>query len=139
MSEQGIKVGDMVQTGVYVLDEWSGFMATCAMRYCLGRASYAPSAAMGWCREHWHRLNPKDHHNILRDVIGWLADRKLWDDGKGMTMQDYRAEWTRFALDLLARQGRPFASRVVASALHSPEQRAAPEAAPFLQYLESTT
>lgn len=88
------------------LDTWSGFMVLCAVRYCLGRASYAPGVAMEWCRAHWGRLSPKDHL-IVRDVIEWLADRQLWDDGKGMTMEDYRTEWTRFALDRIMNEQTP--------------------------------
>lgn len=132
------------QGGRYVpvpdtLDSWSGFMACCAVRYCLGRASYAPSAAMDWCRGHWNRLSEKDRHLIVRDVIQWLADRRLWDKEGTPYMQDYRAEWAQFATDRLEREGPEFAAKVVRDALHSPECRGAPEAQPFLRWLDCAT
>ena len=119
------------------LDTWSGFMVLCAVRYCLGRASYAPGVAMDWCRANWGRLSQKDRHLIVRDVVDWLADRQLWDDGKGMTMEDYRAEWTRFALDRIAADGDEFGSSAVRAALHSADKQQAPEVAPFLKWIES--
>ena len=129
------------QGGRYVpvpdtLDNWSGFMACCAVRYCLGRASYAPGVAMDWCRGHWSRLSDKDRHLIVRDVIRWLADRRLWDkDGT----QDYRREWAQFATDRLEREGPEFAGAAVRAALHSPERRDAPEVQPFLRWLDCAT
>ena len=119
------------------LGNWDGFMATCAVRYCLGRASYAPSVAMDWCRDNWHRLSPKDHHNIVRDVVQWLADRKIWDDGKGMTMEDYRGEWTRFALDRIAADGDEFGRSAVRAALYSEEHRTGEEVQPFLKWVNA--
>lgn len=118
------------------LDEWSGFMAVCAVRYCLGRSSYAPSVAMDWCRNHWHRLSAKDQHVIVRDVIQWLADRHLWDGDRGMGMQDYRAEWARFAFDRIEANGNDFGRAVVRAALHSEPQQQSPEVAPFLKWIE---
>ena len=119
------------------LGNLDGFMATCAVRYCLGRASYAPSWAMDWCRDNWHHLSPKDHHNIVRDVVQWLADRKIWGDGKGMTMEDYRGEWTRFALDRIAADGDEFGRSAVRAALYSEEHRTGEEVQPFLKWVNA--
>ena len=121
------------------LDNWSGFMAGCAVRYCLGRASYAPGVAMDWCRDHWHRLSEQDKHVIVRDVIKWLADRRLWDKDGAPCMQDYRAEWSQFAGDRLECEGPGFATKVVRDALYSPELRDAPEVQMFLRWLHSAT
>lgn len=115
------------------MDGDSGFMAVCAMRYCLGRASYAPSLAMDWCKTHWHRLSDNDKHVILRDVVQWLADRRLWTNHPG----DYRAEWSRWALERLEREGDKFARGVIRAALYSQESRDAPEAVPFLKWSET--
>lgn len=121
------------------LDNWSGFMVCCAVRYCLGRASYAPGVATDWCRGNWHRLSGQDKHIIVRDVIQWLADRRLWDkDGEPFAL-DYRAAWAQFATDRLEREGPEFAAKVVRDALYSPEHRGAPEVQPFLRWLDCAT
>ncbi len=121
---------------VPVPDTWdsdTGFMAVAGMRYCLGRASYAPGLAMGWCKTHWHRLSDNDRHVILRDVVQWLAERRLWTDYQ----DDYRAEWSRWALELLEREGDDFARIVIRAALYCQESREAPEAKPFLKWSET--
>ncbi len=118
--------------------EWDGFMAISAVRYCHGRASYAPSAAMDWCRDNWHHLSDKARHVIVRDTIDWLADRAHWDEGKGMTMQDYRDDWQRFALERLEAGGEDFARRTVRAALYCPEKCKGAEVRPFLKWLEHT-
>lgn len=117
------------------LDGWSGFMATCAVRHCLGRGSYAPSVAMDWCRDHWRRLSQKDHHNIVRDVIRWLADRVLFDKPGDAHMGDYRADWRNFALWAIEQSGDDFGRAVVGAALYTPEHREAPEVAQFKKWM----
>lgn len=118
------------------LDQWTCFMATCAVRYCHGRASYAPSAAMDWCRDHWHRLTPNGRFCIVRDTIQWLSDRVLWDKDGAARMDDYRGAWSAFALDRIKAEGGDFGPRVVRAALHSDAHREGPEVRPFLKYLE---
>lgn len=117
-------------------DNWTGFMVTCAVRYCLGRASYAPSVAMDWCKAHWHMLSAKDHHNIVRDVVGWLADLRLYDDTptSDLPAADYRQAWADFAHWCCARNGTEFAARAVGAALYAPEICDAPEVQSFLKY-----
>ena len=119
------------------LDQWACTMAIFAVRYCHGRASYAPSVAMDWCRDHWHRLTPNDRFCIVRDTIQWLADRVLWDKDASVYLEDYRGAWSGFALDRIEAEGGDFGPRVVRAALYSDERKEAPEVAPFLKYLES--
>ena len=118
------------------LGNWDGFMATCAVRYCLCRASYAPSVAMDWCRDNWDRLKEKDQHNIVRDVVGWLADRHIWDVDV-THLDDYRAEWARFALERIAANGDDFGRSAVRAALYSADKREAPEVQPFLKWIQT--
>ncbi|MBP3980826.1 hypothetical protein J8G26_08810 [Acidovorax sp. JG5] len=118
------------------LGDWGGFMVTCAVRYCLGRSSYAPGVAMDWCRDNWDRLTEKDQHNIVRDVVDWLADRHIWDVDAAH-MEDYRAEWARFALDRIAANGDDFGRIAVRAALYCAEKREAPEVQPFLKWIET--
>ena len=73
----------------------------------------------------------------MRDVVQWLADRKIWDDGKGMTMEDYRGEWTRFALDRIAADGDEFGRSAVRAALYSEEHRTGEEVQPFLKWVNA--
>ena len=115
---------------------WDGFVSIAAVRYCLGRASYAPSIAMDWCRKNWSRMSDNDRHVIVRDVIQWLADRRLWDKDGVAYGTDYRKEWTDFALSRLELCTDEQARTVVRSALHSEEQRKAPEVAPFLKWID---
>lgn len=117
------------------LSVWDGFMAMAAVRYCLGRSSYAPGVAMDWCRDHWRRLSPKDHHNIVRDVIQWLADRVLFDKPGDASMEDYRATWRNFALWAIEQNGDDFGVSVVRAALYTPEHREAPEVAQFKKWV----
>ena len=115
---------------------WDGFMAMAAVRYCLGRSSYAPGVAMDWCCQNWSRMIDNDRHVIVRAVIQWLADRCLWDKDGDPVMEDYRNQWTDFALSRLELCTDEQARTVVRSALHSEEHRKAPEAAPFLKWIE---
>ena len=115
---------------------WDGFMGIAAVRYCLGRASYAPSVAMDWCCKNWARMSDNDRHVIVRDVIQWLADRQLWDKDGVDYGTDYRKQWTDFALSRLGLCTDDQARTVVRSALHSEEHRKAPEAAPFLKWID---
>ena len=117
------------------LDNWSGFMVLCAVRYCLGRASYAPGVAMDWCRGNWHRLSDNDRHLVLRDIVQWLADRHLWDKDGQASIVDDRGEWARFVIDRLERETPEFAGAAVRDALYSPELRDAPEVQMFLRWL----
>lgn len=121
------------------LDHWSGFMVLCAVRYCLGRYSYAPGVAMDWCRDHWHRLSDNDKHIILRDVIEWLSDRRLWDIDGAERLGDYRGQWEQFAVRRLESEPAEFAAKVVRDALCSQDRREAPEVQPFLRWLQSAT
>lgn len=118
------------------LDDNSGFMVGCGLRYCLGRASYAPGVAMHWYRTHWHRLDDRARHVALRDVVRWLADRHLSNKDIAAAM-DYRADWSAFAQELLARETPQFAGQVVRAALHSRELQEAPMAQPFLRWIQA--
>lgn len=116
------------------LGEWGGFMASYAVRYCLGRTSFEPGLAMDWCRDNWDMLTEKDQHNIVRDVVNWLADRHIWDVGI-TPLDDYRADWARFALDRIKDNGDDFGRIAVRCALHSAEKFGAPEVQPFLEWI----
>lgn len=116
------------------IDENTAFMGVAGVRYCLGRGSYAPSVAMQWCTHHWQRLRDGTKFVILRDVIDWLADRHIWDEG-GTRIEDYRGEWAAFALARIQHEGDEFGRRVVQAALHCRSKQQSPEVQPFLKWV----
>lgn len=65
-----------------------------AVRYVLGRASYAPGCVMDFCRENWGDLSENTRHVIMRDVLQWLGERHLWNH----TDMDYSKEWRELLL-----------------------------------------
>ncbi|ACL58998.1 hypothetical protein [Methylobacterium nodulans] len=77
-------------------DAFTDSMILFAVRYCLGRHSYAPGLCCDWLREHWPHLRPKGRDLILRDIrehverqesrppesrdaiAGWEIDLQIW-------------------------------------------------------------
>lgn len=59
-----------------------------AMRYALGRATYAPAEVRDAIRFHAHRLPEADRNRmadeidqaIARDAAGWSCDVAVWED-----------------------------------------------------------
>lgn len=47
-------------------DTW--FMALVAMRYCIGRRSYAPSLCAGWIKRHWLVIPTQTRAMMRRDL-----------------------------------------------------------------------
>ena len=45
-----------------------GTLMVCALRYCVGRATYMPSLVMDITKKHWDFLSEKDKQVIARDV-----------------------------------------------------------------------
>lgn len=74
--------------------ENDGFVILCAMRYCLGRSSYAPSLMIEWLRAHWHQIDPRDRSIIMRDVreAASASERSC-----GLLSLPYEREWRDFA------------------------------------------
>ena len=60
------------------------------VRYTLGRASYSPSCAMAFCRDHWQLLGRNTRHVIMRDVMDWLGGEF------GKCDMAYPDEWREF-------------------------------------------
>lgn len=118
-----------------ILPPWTDFMVTAAVRYSLGRSSYAPDVAMRWVQDNWELLPDGTHFVIVRDVIDWLADRHLWDTDGSPAITDYREEWTRFALGRIEAKGDGFGHRAVNAALFSPEMRQNPTVQPFAKWM----
>lgn len=65
------------------------------VRYALGRASYAPSSVMGFCKANWQDLEPNTRHTIMRDVLDWLGDRHEYVKPDQVDMA-YPDEWRAF-------------------------------------------
>ena len=121
------------------LDLDGDILFMCGMRYALGSGTYVPGAAMAWAEKHWSMLPENSQHVALRDVIAWLADRRLFDDPDRNNLMDYRHEWSAWALRLLALKSGAWCTSVVAAALYSPGRRDAPEVRPFLKFIQGAT
>ena len=74
--------------------ENDGFVILCAVRYCLGRSSYAPSLMIEWLRAHWHQIDPRDRSIIMRDVREAVSAS---EHGCGLLSLPYEREWRDFA------------------------------------------
>lgn len=57
----------------FCADQDTWFMALVAVRYCIGRRSYAPSLADHWIRRHWSLMPPHTRAMIRRDVCEEVA------------------------------------------------------------------
>ena len=75
--------------------ENDGFVVLCAMRYCLGRSSYAPSMMIEWLQAHWHQIDPRDRSIIVRDVREAVSASER---GRGLISLPYEREWRGFAV-----------------------------------------
>ena len=53
-------------------DTW--FCALVAVRYCIGRSSYAPSLVQDWIKRHWDLMPSQSKAMLLRDVSEAVAD-----------------------------------------------------------------
>ena len=74
--------------------ENDGFVILCAMRYCLGRSSYAPSLMIEWLRAHWHQIDPRDRSIIMRDVREAVSAS---EGSCGLLSLPYAREWRDLA------------------------------------------
>jgi len=81
-------------------DKDTGLVAVWAVRYCMGRMTYAPSTTVDWLKRHWSKLPVGDRACIFRDVkvaveegkhLGMDCDVKLWTDFLKW-MQDYELQ-----------------------------------------------
>jgi hypothetical protein len=66
-----------------------------AVRYGLGRSSYAPSAIMDFCRANWQSFAKGTRHVMMRDVMEWLGERHEWKKIDGFDSA-YPEDWRRF-------------------------------------------
>lgn len=59
----------------------TGMVAIGALRYCIGRRSYAPSMVQDWIKTFWGSLKPGDKLCIFKDVKEFVeSDRNLGDE-----------------------------------------------------------
>lgn len=59
-----------------------------ALRYAMGRNTYATSLTADFIRRHWHRISRKFQHNIHRDLKDFIAQDT---DTSALNMIDHRA------------------------------------------------
>ena len=52
-------------------DTW--FIALIALRYCIGRRTYAPSLCSGWIKRHWSIIPPLNRALMRRDLGGEIS------------------------------------------------------------------
>lgn len=73
-------------------DTW--FMVLVAIRYCIGRRSYAPGLATEWVKRYWNLIPLSSKHLLLRDVSEEVSREK---NTKGWLGDDCdRATWVNF-------------------------------------------
>jgi hypothetical protein len=51
-----------------ITDTWTSFMLLCAMRYCMGRRSYAVRSCCDYLRAHWREIDPRTRATMRRDL-----------------------------------------------------------------------
>ena len=78
---------------------FDGFMVVSAVRYCHGRASYAPSVAMDWCRDNWHHLSDEGLVTVLPAVFD------AWQQGQGRVVSVARPGETPVARAITRARG----------------------------------
>ncbi len=61
-------------TAAVLADRDTGFVAISAVRYCIGRRTYAPSLVADWLRRVWRYLDRGTHSVIARDVQEAIRD-----------------------------------------------------------------
>lgn len=62
-------------------DEDTGAIIIFALRYCVGRRSYAPSLVIEWVKRHWNVISPLDQAIIYRDLKDdFGSEREMGDD-----------------------------------------------------------
>lgn len=77
----------------------SDLMAMCAVRYCLGRATYVVGDCVDWLIDQWENLAPNAKTIIQRDIEeAFRRDDEARSDGKEhkpLGMDCDRAEWEK--------------------------------------------
>lgn len=59
----------------------TGFIVLSAVRYAMGRRTYAVGLIIDWVKEFWDKLTPNDKTCIARDVREFVcSDRSKGDD-----------------------------------------------------------
>lgn len=70
----------------------TGFIVLSAVRYAMGRRTYAVELIINWVKEFWDKLTPNDKTCIARDVKEFVesdhskgddCDRKDWENFNG--------------------------------------------------------
>jgi len=66
-------------------DRDTGFIILAAMRYAIGRCTYAPSLVCDWIRRHWDKIDDQTR-NLLRRDLGEAVEHaeRHGDDYLGM-------------------------------------------------------
>lgn len=76
-------------------NNWTGFMISFAVRYCINRHSTAPGICADWLKEHWHLLGARTQADIVREIslhirqesersestaVEWECDLRTWQE-----------------------------------------------------------
>lgn len=77
-----------------ITDPQLGIIATCAIRYAMGRKTYMPSLVIDFVKRNWKEFTNKDKTLFLRDVEAELRHFEGMDEKMGM---DYDHQgWVNF-------------------------------------------
>jgi hypothetical protein len=70
----------------------TGFIVLSAVRYAMGRRSYAVGMIIEWVKEFWDKLTPNDQSHIARDVKEYMeGDRSKGDDCDLVEWEDFNS------------------------------------------------
>lgn len=85
-------------------DTDTGFIAIEAVRYAMGRRTFAPTITTGWLLRHWQDLPAATRDIIIRDVRDEIArddDARAGDSNYRPLGDDCdRETWVRFLRDI---------------------------------------
>ena len=72
-------------------DRDTGFIIVAALRYSIGRMTYAPSLVSDWIRRYWGQIDKQTKHILMRDlkeeldrakispkILGHKCDQETW-------------------------------------------------------------
>jgi hypothetical protein len=102
----------------FTKDNNTWFMALVAIRYCIGRSTYAPSLAIQWVKDYWPIMPKATRAMIRRDVLDEIKQADLITEIRGMKslhLGDPCDEegWRNFANWLISRPAEDYAGAMV--------------------------
>jgi hypothetical protein len=68
----------------------TGAITLFALRYCMGRMTYAPSMTIDWVKQNWGVINRNDRLTIKKDVADFV------DSGRSLGMDCDAQTWLGF-------------------------------------------